>query len=239
VLQWTDWGYADAGNTDTFSMQAILYHTSYEIVFQIGAGDSSQGAGATFGVQSKHADHAVQYGCNKPSAVPGGTTICIFEPRFPAAGPVLDLEASVTNKLDLLVPSSKPRYLVEVTNHGPAAAYGSLLEIDVTGPMDCTWSCAATPGSSCTGAPGTGDFKDDELDLRAVGSASYEAVCALAAGYTGHVSVSARVSAPALFSDPQPDNNQALDRDLVGDTLELFSDGFESGDLSAWSVAGL
>lgn len=87
IVSWTSWGFF--GSADTFDFQSVLYHTSNTAVSQIGAGDTSEGASGTFGLQDETATDAVEFSANGvPVPVPGGTSICFIPPQ-PLPPPVV------------------------------------------------------------------------------------------------------------------------------------------------------
>jgi hypothetical protein len=50
----------------------------------------------------------------------------------------------------------------------------------------------------------------------------------------GSVTNAVNVMPPEGIVDPNPENDNASDTDVI-DTSGIFADGFESGDTSAWS----
>ena len=127
ILQWSNWGLA--GSSDTFSFQVVLYHHSFENVAQIGTGDSSGGAHATIGMQDFEARSGVLYAANTGGAVPAGTAVCFFEPRFPAGGPVTDLQADITGPATTPAPGDFFTVTLGATNAGPSPATGVVLSL--------------------------------------------------------------------------------------------------------------
>jgi len=123
VLQWTDWGFA-RGLPGTFSFQALLYHSSNAIAFQIAPADPSGGAAATVGIQDAEARIALPYAANQAGAVPGGTAVCFYEPAFPLGGPVADVSLGVVNDQYTVQPGQQISWDVYVTNSGPSAVTG-------------------------------------------------------------------------------------------------------------------
>lgn len=121
-----------------------------------------------------------------------------------------DLSISKTDGLDVVNQGGTTTYTIEVANAGPAdvtgAAVGDVFPPEVT----CTWTCAASAGSSCSAGPVAGDVVD-LVDLLAGGSATYTAVCDVAADASGTISNTAGVTAPGGVTDPQPNNDEATD----------------------------
>lgn len=81
VVQWKNW--ALRGQTGVLGMQAVLYHTSFEIALQYAALDASQGSSATIGVQGEQAVSGVAYGCAGSHALQAAMAVCYFDPRYP------------------------------------------------------------------------------------------------------------------------------------------------------------
>jgi hypothetical protein len=228
VFQWDGWGYA--GGADAFTFQALLYHTSYEIVFQAAAGDPSQGAGATFGIQDAGSTAALQH----RGPLPAGSALCFFEPRFPATGPAADLAIALSDGQDTVEPGAVVEYTLEVRHvEGPSPAPGATVSDDFPDALtDCTWTCTPAAGASCTEA-GSGDLAD-VADLPEDGAVTYVATCRVATDASGPLVNVAAVALPAGYADPTPGDNTASDNNAVAGTL-IFADGFESGDSSGWS----
>jgi len=82
IFQWSNWGFF--GGATGFDLEAILYHTSYEIAFEISdPGGVADGSSATIGIQDGTATDALQYQCNTAGSVAGALTVCNFHPAFP------------------------------------------------------------------------------------------------------------------------------------------------------------
>jgi uncharacterized repeat protein (TIGR01451 family) len=127
ILQWSSWGLA--GSSDTFSFQIVLYHHSFETVTQIGPGDSSAGAHVTIGMQDFEARSGLLYAANTGGAVPAGTAVCFFEPRFPAGGPFTDLQADILGPVAPPAPGDVFTVTMGATNAGPSPATGTVLSL--------------------------------------------------------------------------------------------------------------
>ncbi len=217
VFQWSSWGFL--GAPGTFDFQAILYHTSFAITFQVDLGALAHG-GATLGIQSSDAGSALQY--QPPAALTGSTAVCLFEPRFPPGGLVADLSITKTDKTDSLVGATEVTYEIAVRNAGPSPVTGATVSDPVVAPLEnCTWTCAASAGSACTAA-GTGSIAD-AADLLAGGWAVYTLTCDIVPGAMGSVDNTAAVAAPAGVNDPNPANDTAGDTDPVPVALTGFA----------------
>jgi hypothetical protein len=81
VVQWQNW--ALRNQSGTLSMEAVLYHASYEIALQFAGLDGSFGSTATVGIQSKNATSANAYGCGGSHPLQPAMAVCFFDPRYP------------------------------------------------------------------------------------------------------------------------------------------------------------
>ncbi len=81
VVDWNNWG---KPGTSGLSMQAVLYHQTWEIVLQYQSLDPSAGATATVGVQDPAHAWGAAARCGGALPIPAPGAICIFDPRYPA-----------------------------------------------------------------------------------------------------------------------------------------------------------
>ena len=217
VLQWSNWGLL--GSAGSFDVQTVLYHGSFAIALQLHLGGLSH-SGATLGIQSFDAGSALQY--LPAAALTGDVAVCLFEPRFPAGGPVADLSVSKTDKTESLVGASEVTYEIVARNAGPSPVSGATLSDPVSAPLEaCSWTCSASPGSSCAAA-GAGSIAE-AVDLEVDGWVTFELSCDIAAGATGSVTNVASIAVPAGVLDPVPDNDTAGDVDPVPVELLHFT----------------
>ena len=84
VFQWDNVTHIGGGGP--WTMEAILYEDSYEIVYQIGAGNPEQGSGSTTGLQDGAITTGLTYACDTVNSIPDNTAVCNFDPRFPPNG---------------------------------------------------------------------------------------------------------------------------------------------------------
>jgi len=225
VVQWTDW--ALGGTAIGFDLQAVLYHDSFEIAFQIRPGAAPL-TGGTMGIQNRRAGIALQY--RPADSLSANTAVCFFEPRYPAGGPVADLEISNLDTVDVATPGLPVTYEIGLRNRGPSPAVG--VEVDNPLPpslVDCSWSCVSSDGSWCAGS-GSGAI-DELVDLAPGGWVDYLFTCDTAP-LAGVVEQTVTATPPAGVTDPDPDDNSATDVNLVGAgsvpaTLILDRDGVD------------
>lgn len=146
--------------------------------------------------------------------------------------PEADLAISKEDDVDgLAVPGGPVVYSIRVDNLGPFDATGVALADPIPiGLSGCSWTCQAEGAATCGAASGN----DDLVDVAAipVGDAVvYQLSCTLETDATV-VENTATVSAGDL-EDPDLGNNSAS---VVTHAVDaIFSDGFESGDVSAWT----
>jgi hypothetical protein len=82
VYQWHN--VTHFGGAITWTQQTILYHTSNEIVHQIGPGNPELGTGSTTGLQDFAPPTAgLTYACNTFDSIPDNTAVCIYPPVDP------------------------------------------------------------------------------------------------------------------------------------------------------------
>jgi uncharacterized repeat protein (TIGR01451 family) len=96
VFQWNNMTHFGGGGP--FSFQAILYDTSFGIVFQHGAGNPELGSGSTTGLQNAGATVGLNYACNTAASVPANGAQCIYHPSFPfgsGVAPAIELSKTV------------------------------------------------------------------------------------------------------------------------------------------------
>lgn len=136
IIQWTNFGFNSAGNTDVFSFQAILYHQSFEIVLQNTAGDSSGGGTVTVGIQDFEARRGILYSANQAGGVPAHTGICLFEPRSPLGGPRADVVVDLSISNGTPSPGDEVIYWLRAKNNGPSPA--KTVQVDVSLPSQVT-----------------------------------------------------------------------------------------------------
>ena len=94
------------------------------------------------------------------------------------------------------------------------------------------WNCVEDGGGSCSAASGSGDI-DTLVDLPVETYVTFVAVGTVTAARGGGVTNTAEALASPVAPDPNLANNTATDIDLGWP--DIFADGFESGDTSAWS----
>lgn len=208
VVQWTDWGLARTPDSLTF--QALLYHSSFQIAFQVGPGDSSGGAGATVGIQDAGALDGLQYAADQAGAVPGGSAVCFFEPRYPAGGPLTDLEADIAGPDSLPGPGGSFTFTVSAANIGPSPATGVALQLSF--PASVSYQSDTCGNAFAAGTVVLGDL----------GSGSSTS-CDVTAQVSGANSGDILLTISGDESDPEEGNNSAAISGPVPVFLQSFA----------------
>lgn len=144
-------------------------------------------------------------------------------------------EISVTKNDDGSTPAPGDQftYTIVAANAGPNDDPSVTLTDTLPAELDCTYTSVAADGASGNTAAGSGDLMET-LDLPANSSVTYTLVCTIDR-LAGAGSVSNTATVTGTLPDLVDGNNSATEVTTL-DTLELFSDGFESGDTSAWSA---
>ena len=143
-----------------------------------------------------------------------------------------DLAVSIDPEVQYLDDGATAELTITVTNGGPVDAMGSAVVVDFPVELaSAAWTCAGSGGGVCN-ASGTGDI-DESADLPVGGSVVYTASGNAPDPFTGSLTVTASAATPAGVTDTDLENNQAEGNVIA---VHIFSDGFESGDTSAWST---
>ncbi|HLB37790.1 MAG TPA: DUF11 domain-containing protein [Gemmatimonadales bacterium] len=116
-------------------------------------------------------------------------------------------------------------YTVTVTNAGPDAVTGATVtDTFPAGFTSVSWTCAASPGSSCA-ASGSGNISDSTVALLSGGTATYSATGIVAYGTADPLTNTATVSSSTY--DPVAANNSSTINTPVNVDL-IFKDGFQT-----------
>ena len=126
-------------------------------------------------------------------------------------------------------------YTITASNGGPAAVTGALVTDNFPpGLAGVAWTCAASAGSSCPGS-GTGNISQP-VSLLAGGVATFTATAVVVPGTYGTLVNTATIGVPAGVFDPVPANNTSTETTPVVPPDLIFEDGFNAGNLAAWST---
>jgi uncharacterized repeat protein (TIGR01451 family) len=124
-----------------------------------------------------------------------------------------DLSVTKTHTGPDPAPGDMITYTIVVTNNGPDDAVGAGAvtvtdTFDATRLSGCSWTCAASAGSTCTVGPTAGDIADS-ADLLNGGTATYTATCTIDPAATGDLSNTA--TATSANTDPNMGDDSATD----------------------------
>jgi uncharacterized repeat protein (TIGR01451 family) len=141
---------------------------------------------------------------------------------------VADLSVSITDSVPAAVGGQRLTYTIAVTNHGPSPVAGATVT-DIAPPnlTDVSWTCTASPGSSCT-AGGSGSIADT-ISIGDHGVVVYAMGGTVPSGATGFVQNTVTVSMPSSGVDPNLANNSATDTDNLGDNHAPVASGQSVG----------
>ncbi len=147
---------------------------------------------------------------------------------------VADVSVTKDDGVPSLDPGTAVTYTIAVSNAGP----GTPATVDVTDHVPAellgvTWSCVASAGAVCS--PTGVDDLVDTIYLPPGETVTYSldaTVDSTLDPFLDLVTNTVTVAVPAEFVDHNSANDSATDTDSVG----LFADAFESGDVTHWSV---
>ncbi len=159
-----------------------------------------------------------------PSGFPDASTANNTSTDVDTLVPTGDLTITKSDGITDAVPGSSLTYTIIASNVGPSTVVGAPIADTLPSALTgATWSCAATSGSSCGAATGSGSIATTAT-LRPGGSATYAVTATLdpanPAG-TGTLVNTASISAPVGFTDPTPGNNSGTDTDNVTPRVDL------------------
>jgi hypothetical protein len=139
--------------------------------------------------------------------------------------PLADVGVTLDDGVYDVEPGDPLVYTMIVTNHGTDAVPGEGVAMG-TAPqvVDVTWTCVASPGSTCTASSGTGAF-GGPIDLAPGGTTTYTISATVATGATGFIDSIASINPPIGYEDPNTGDNLSNDVDFVGD--HIFANGFD------------
>ena len=145
--------------------------------------------------------------------------------------PTADLEVAVAPALTILDDGAMGMLTLTFTNAGPSAVTGASISADFPAELaSLTWTCTGSGTATCESPSGSGDLAQT-VDLLAGETITVEAQATATNPYRGILGLSAAASNVLADPDPSDDTAAAEIRSLT-----IFTDGFESGDTSAWST---
>ena len=149
-----------------------------------------------------------------------------------AVTPQADLSVTKTDGQATAVPGQPVTYTIMVANGGPHFVAGATVTDNVPAVLQgATWSCSASPGSTCT-TNGAGSIHDT-VNLLVGGTLTYSLIGTVDPTATGTLVNTATVAVPAGGTDPDPANNSATDTDTLLPAV-LSIEGELSHGTSGW-----
>ena len=140
-----------------------------------------------------------------------------------------DLTATKTDGQATAVPGEPIAYTITVANAGPAGSTPAVVaDAFPASLMGATWTCSASPGSTCT-ASGTGAL-NDSVALVLGGTATYTVRGTVDPAVTGTISNTVTVTPSGGVADPDPANNTATDVDTLTPETDLSITKTDSAD---------
>jgi uncharacterized repeat protein (TIGR01451 family) len=134
-----------------------------------------------------------------------------------------DLAITKTDGVTTVTPNMALTYTIVVTNNGPSAVTGATVTDNLPAQLTAvTWTCAASAGSSCASASGSGNI-GAKVNLALNGTATFTVKATVSGtATTGNLTNTATVAAPAGVVDTNTANNTATDTDsIVTPTADL------------------
>jgi uncharacterized repeat protein (TIGR01451 family) len=128
------------------------------------------------------------------------------------SSPKADLTITMTDNVTTVDPGAALTYIISVSNLGPNATTATVADSFNANLTNVSWSCAASSGSSCTGA-GTGNI-NQTVSLAAGGSMNFTVSATLSGSASGSLVNTATVTNIGT-ADPNAANNSATDTDSI------------------------
>lgn len=172
-------------------------------------------------------------------AVPGG----VIDPNLlnnsatdtDSLTPQVNLAITKTDGAASDIPGTTITYTIVASNPvGPSAVTGATVADTFPGTLTgVSWTCSASPGSSCPGA-GAGNISAP-VSLLVGGTATFTVNATISAGATGTLNNTATITAPGGTTETAPANNTATDSDTLTPRADMTVSKTDSADPS---VAG-
>ena len=146
--------------------------------------------------------------------------VCLAFIAPPLLAASADLAISKSDGRSVVAQGETLTYTVIASNLGPDTAAGAAVADILPGDLEgVTWTCSASPGSSCP-ATGSGNLAVS-VHLLANGSATFSLTGTVAADADGTLTNTATVLSPGGVSDPDPSNNSASDSTAITPLVDL------------------
>lgn len=127
-----------------------------------------------------------------------------------------DLSITKTNGVASVNTGAPVTYTITVANVGPSAVAGATVTDTVPAALaGVTWACAASAGSSCGSAGGSGNNINTTVGLAVGGTVTLTVNGTVGLAATGTLTNTAAVAVPAGYVDTNTANNSATDADAI------------------------
>lgn len=135
-----------------------------------------------------------------------------------------NLAISKTNGVASVPSGGAVSYAIVVSNGGPDPVTGATVADTLPAQLtNASWTCVASPGSTCGAASGSGGINTSVALLNG-GTATFTLNATVASGLIGgSITNTASVTAPSGTSDPALGNNTASDTDFVAAPLPALT----------------
>ena len=134
--------------------------------------------------------------------------------------PIVDISVTNTDGVVTAVPGATTTYTIVVSNAGPSAAPGTVVDIPTPAGGTITgWTCVGGSGT-CGSGSGSGTVAST-ADLPAGGSVTYTVTVAIDEGATGTITTIATATASPGIDDSDLTNNTASDIDTLTPVSDL------------------
>ncbi len=134
--------------------------------------------------------------------------------------PIVDIAVTNSDGVVTAVPGTTTTYTIVVSNAGPSAAPGTVVDIPTPAGGTITgWTCVGGSGT-CGSGSGSGTISST-ADLPPGGSVTYTVTVAIAETATGTITTVATATAPLGLDDSDLTNNAASDIDTLTPVADL------------------
>jgi uncharacterized repeat protein (TIGR01451 family) len=131
-----------------------------------------------------------------------------------ATVPQPNLAITKTSSVTTVYRGGPITYTIVVTNSGTYSVTGTVTDTLPAAILGETWTCVASPGSSCASASGSGNI-NTSATLEAGDTATYTVTGTVSSSASGTLSNTATVAVPAWLTDSNTANNTATENDTI------------------------
>ncbi len=169
----------------------------------------------------------------------GNNQVQLYNLALTVADASANLAITKTDGKTTVLAGSMTTYTIVASNAGPSAVTNAtVVDTFPAAITSVSWTCAASPGSSCATASGTANI-NHTVNLAVGGTATFTAMATLSASATGTLSNTATVS--SSLADLVPGNNSATDVNTIVpvafvSATKSISGTFEAGGAVSYSV---